>query len=72
MLSQPGAPLDPAAALCDELGHHAGPTRLVAGAEAGPVVAVEILVKQDKVAPARIDLKLFDGAKDRAAPILSA
>jgi hypothetical protein len=37
-------------------GDDAGPTGLMAGAEAGPVVAVEVLVEQDEVAPVRIFL----------------
>src|SRR5687768_15950899 len=45
------------ARLLDELGHEAGPPGLVAGAEAGAVVAVEVLVEQDEVAPVRILLE---------------
>ena len=39
-------------------GDEAGPPGLVAGAEAGAVVAVEVLVEQDQVAPVRIVLEL--------------
>ena len=46
-------------------GHDAGPARLVAGAEPGAVVAVEILVEQDVVAPVRIVLELLGAAVDR-------
>src|SRR5436309_9342780 len=37
-----------------DAGHDSGPARLVAGAEAGAVVAVEVLVEQDAVAPVRV------------------
>ncbi len=43
----------------------AGPSGLVAGAEAGAVVAVEVLVEQDQVAPVRIVLELGRAAVDR-------
>ena len=37
----------------------ARPPRLVAGAEAGAVVAVEVLVEEDQVAPVRVPLELL-------------
>src|SRR5262249_22177596 len=37
----------------------AGPSCLVAGAQSGSVVSVEVLVKQDVVAPVRICLELL-------------
>src|ERR1700758_2470876 len=40
-------------------GDGAGPSGLVARAEAGPVVAVEVLVEQDEIAPVRILLELL-------------
>ena len=42
-----------------EPGDDAGPAGLVAGAEAGAVVAVEVLVEQQAVAPVRIVLELL-------------
>src|SRR5262245_61574816 len=47
----------------------AGPPGLVARAEAGPVVAVEVLVEQDEVAPVRVFLELAGAAVDRAAAL---
>ncbi len=44
------------------------PTGLVAGAEAGPVVPVEVLVEEDQVTPVRILLELRGASVDRAAP----
>jgi len=43
----------------DYFRHDTGPARLVAGAKAGAVVAVEILVEQDMVAPVRVVLELL-------------
>src|SRR6184192_2750339 len=45
------------AALLEELGDEAGPARLVARADAGAVVAVEVLVEQNHVAPVRVALE---------------
>src|SRR6266704_960320 len=49
--------------------HRAGddpsPSGLVARAEAGPVVAVEVLVEQEHVAPVRVLLKLARPPVDR-------
>ena len=42
-----------------------GPSGLVARAEAGAVVAVKILIKQDEVAPVRILLELSGAAVHR-------
>src|SRR5262245_31808352 len=44
---------------------NAGPAGLVAGAEAGAVVAVEVLVEEDVVAPVRVVLELLGAAVDR-------
>src|SRR5262245_39671381 len=41
----------------DQLGHQPGPSGLVAGPEPGAIVAVEILVEQDMIAPVRIGLE---------------
>src|SRR6516165_11382989 len=46
---------------CEEVhgpGNDAGPAGLMACAEAGPVVAVEVLVEQDEIAPVRVFLEL--------------
>ena len=42
----------------------AGPSGLVAGAETGAVVAVEVLVEQEEIAPVRILLELPRAAVD--------
>ena len=47
-----------------------GPAGLVAGAEAGAVVAVEVLVEQQQVAPVRVGLELLDAAVHRPAAVL--
>src|SRR5262245_21679731 len=51
--------------LVDQRRHQTGPAGLVAGAEAGAVVAVEVLVKEDQVAPVRVALELLGAAVDR-------
>src|SRR5512147_1245610 len=52
------AELDSAlAALLKELGHETCPARLVGRADAAPVVAVEILVEENQVAPVRVALE---------------
>jgi hypothetical protein len=45
------------AADLDDAGDQPGPARLVAGAEPGAVVAVEVLVEQDLVLPLGIGLE---------------
>ena len=50
----------------------AGPPGLVAGAEPGAVVAVEVLVEQDQVAPVRIVLELRRAAVHRPPPVVVA
>src|SRR5947209_10257780 len=60
------------AALLEELGDEAGPARLVARADAGAVVAVEVLVEQNHVAPVRVALELLRVAEDRPAAVLAA
>jgi hypothetical protein len=47
--------------------NRAGPAGLVARPDACPVVAVEVLVEQDQVAPVRILLELRGAAVHRAA-----
>ena len=57
------------AVLLNQLGDQRGPTGLVAGADAGAVVAVEIFVKGNQVAPVRIALKFFRAAENRAPSV---
>ena len=52
----------------DQQGDDAGPTRLVASAEASTVVAVEVFVEQQMIAPMRITLKFF-GATENRPPV---
>src|SRR5262245_29233767 len=47
------------------------PAGLMARAEAGAVVAVEVLVEQDEIAPVRILLELRAPSVDRPPPILA-
>src|SRR2546425_12166677 len=54
------------AALLEQLGDQRGPARLVAGADAGTVVAVKVFVEEDQVLPVRVALELFGPAVDRA------
>ena len=51
------------AALLEELCDQAGPTCLMTRTDAGTIVAVEVLVEGNQVAPVRIGLK-FVRAKD--------
>jgi len=57
------------AALLEQFGHEPRPARLVARADAGAVVAVEVLVEEEQVAPVGIALELFSAAVDRPAAI---
>ena len=50
-------------------GDDTGPARLVAGPKPGPVVAVEILVEQQAIAPVRIVLELRRSSVDRPTAI---
>ena len=45
------------------------PAGLVAGSEAGPVIAVEILIEQQAIAPVRVLLELPGAAMDRTPAI---
>src|SRR5581483_3873536 len=58
-----------AAALVEQLGHQRGPAGLVAGAQPGAGVAVEVLVEEDLLAPVRIALEQLGLAVDRAAAV---
>ena len=51
-------------------GDDAGPPGLVARAEAGPVVSVEVLVKQYEIAPVRILLELSGAAINRPVAVM--
>ena len=57
------------AALLNQLGDQAGPSGLMTGAHSGTRVAVEILVKENQVAPMRVHLELFQVAEYRTAAI---
>src|SRR5436853_599740 len=58
--------------LLEQLGDEARPARLVTGADAGAVVAVEVLVEEDQVAPVRVSGEALDVAVDRApAPLVA-
>src|SRR5438093_579678 len=59
---------------CEEMhesGNRAGPTGLVIGAKAGAVVAVEVLVELQIIAPVWITLELLTAAIDGASAILA-
>jgi hypothetical protein len=58
--------------LLDELGDQPGPAGLVAGADAGPIVSMEILIERDVVAPVRSALQAVLGAEDGPSPALIA
>ena len=51
------------ALLLDEVGYQAGPASLVARAHTSAVVAVEVLVERDVVAPMRVALEQVDLAE---------
>ena len=55
--------------LLDQFCNQSRPSSLVAGADAGTVVAVEVFVKQDQVAPVRIVLEFFRAAENRSSLI---
>src|SRR5579883_953511 len=67
-----GAGLALFAALLHEFGEQAGPSGLVAGADAAAVVAVEVFVEQDQVAPVGIGLELVEVAEYRAPAVAVA
>src|SRR5512135_963866 len=56
----------------DGLGHEPGPAGLMAGAEPGSVVAVEVFVEEDVIAPVRIALKFLRAAVDGSPALLVA
>src|SRR5262245_17379976 len=49
----------------DDPGDNAGPAGLVAGPQSCPVVSMEVLVKQNVIAPVRIRLELLVGSVNR-------
>src|SRR5512138_3419680 len=56
----------------DGLGHETGPAGLVAGAQSRPVIPVEVLIKQDVVAPVGVGLELLRAAVDGSPAALVA
>src|SRR6266540_2250896 len=56
----------------DQIGNESRPPRLVIGAQAGTVVAVEVLVEQQAIAPQRIVLELRGAAVNRPPAIGAA
>src|SRR5271169_4441015 len=59
-------------ALLHQLRDHAGPSGLVARSNSGSRIAVEVLMKQNQVAPVRIGLELFEITEHRPAAIFIA
>src|SRR5262249_20444576 len=55
--------------LLDELGAQSGPAGLVARTDSGAVVAVEVFVKRNQIAPMRVVLKFFSAAEGGSLPI---
>ena len=58
-----------ATALFDEFGDEPGPAGLMACADPGSIVTVEVLVEKNKVAPVRVDLKDLHAPVDRPATL---
>jgi hypothetical protein len=48
--------------------HQAGPSSLVAGADACAIIAIKVFVEEDMVAPVGVGLEFLRAAKDRASP----
>src|SRR5687768_4110529 len=61
-----------ASPLVDQVRHQSGPAGLVVRAETGAVVAVEIFVEQQQVAPVLVVLELLRAAVDRTRAVLAA
>ena len=55
--------------LLNQFRHQSGPAGLMARAYARSIVAVEVFVKRNEVAPVGVGLKLFRAAKDRPPPL---
>src|SRR5215831_9169601 len=52
----------------DQSGHQSRPTRLVAGSQAGPVVAMKVFVEERVVFPVGIGLEFRRSSEDRPSP----
>src|SRR5437879_12663902 len=61
-----------AAALLEQLRHESGPAGLMARADAGAVVAVEVFVQPDEVPPVGVGLGLGDAPVNRPSPVRPA
>src|SRR5262249_45216732 len=57
-----------AAEVVNQESHQARPSRLVAGANAGAVIAVKVFIEQQAVAPVRIRLELRGASEHGPAP----
>ena len=66
-----GVGIDGAVHLC-EYGDKGGPPSLVAGAEAGTVVTVEVLMERNAIAPVEVALEFLRSAEHRTPPNLIA
>ena len=60
------------AALLKQLGDQRGPSGLMAGPDAGAIVAVKILVEEDVIAEVRIGLKFLRATEYRPPAMLVA
>ena len=58
----------PPITILDHLGYQRRPTRLMAGSEPGPVVAVEVFVEEIMIAPVWIALEACNIPEDWSAP----
>jgi hypothetical protein len=56
----------------DQHGHESGPASLMAGAQSGAVIAVEVLVEKEVIAPVRIGLENLRTAVHRTLTMLVA
>src|SRR5262245_59299280 len=54
----------------EQLRHQAGPASLVAGPQPGAIVAMEIFIEQDMIAPVRVGLKCDGPAVDGPPPLV--
>src|SRR2546427_3350262 len=61
-----------ATALLEQVRHQSRPAGLMARANTGAVVAVEVFVQPDKISPVRVGLELGDASVDRSSPIRPA
>ncbi len=58
--------------LLNKLGDQSGPAGLMAGANAGPVVPMEIFVEEDMIAPVGVALEAVRGTEDGPPPAVIA